>query len=127
MTDRELDHILAEQPEIQPSDSFTAVVMQAVRREAATPPPIRFPLFCIAPLLLAWGVFLLAVLTVPFYAVPAAGAPPSTWSFDLATLRYAFTSAAAWLQQFQAGWILTALALTLASIGLPLRLIRRRF
>lgn len=42
MRDDELDRILSE-GEILPSSGFTASVMDAVRREAAAPPPIPFP------------------------------------------------------------------------------------
>ena len=38
----EFDRIMSEE-EILPSSGFTASVMEAVRREAATPPPIPFP------------------------------------------------------------------------------------
>lgn len=43
MNDPEIDRVLSQQDEILPSSGFTASVMDAVRREAAVPPPIAFP------------------------------------------------------------------------------------
>ncbi len=43
MRDDCLDRSLSKEEEILPSSGFTASVMEAVRREAATPPPIAFP------------------------------------------------------------------------------------
>jgi hypothetical protein len=39
----EIDRILGREDEILPSSGFAASVMDAVRREAAAPPPIPFP------------------------------------------------------------------------------------
>ena len=39
----EMDRILSGEDEILPSSGFTVSVMDAVRREAAAPPPIPFP------------------------------------------------------------------------------------
>ena len=39
----ELERLLSTDDVIVPSSGFTAAVMNAVRREAATPPPIAFP------------------------------------------------------------------------------------
>ncbi len=39
----EIDQILSRRDEILPSSGFAASVMEAVRREAAAPPPIAFP------------------------------------------------------------------------------------
>src|SRR5271157_3295625 len=43
MKDAEIDPILSGQDELLPSAGFVASVMDAVRREAAAPPPIPFP------------------------------------------------------------------------------------
>ncbi len=43
MSDSEIDHILSRQDEILPSSGFAVSVMEAVRQEAAVPPPIAFP------------------------------------------------------------------------------------
>ena len=39
----EMDRILSREDEILPSSGFAVSVMEAVRREAAAPPPIAFP------------------------------------------------------------------------------------
>lgn len=39
----EIDRILSREDEILPSSGFVVSVMEAVRREAAAPPPIPFP------------------------------------------------------------------------------------
>jgi|HubBroStandDraft_4_1064222.scaffolds.fasta_scaffold147289_2 hypothetical protein len=41
--DEEVDHMLSREDEILPSSGFAVAVMDAVRREAAAPPPIPFP------------------------------------------------------------------------------------
>jgi hypothetical protein len=41
--ENEIDRILFREDEILPSSGFAAAVMDAVRREAAAPPPIPFP------------------------------------------------------------------------------------
>jgi hypothetical protein len=44
MTDHEeIDRVLSREDEILPSSGFVVSVMEAVRREAAAPPPIPFP------------------------------------------------------------------------------------
>jgi len=43
LNDAEIDPILSGKDEILPSSGFVASVMEAVRREAAAPPPIPFP------------------------------------------------------------------------------------
>ena len=43
MRDDEFERALSKEEEIHPSSGFTAAVMEAVRREAATPQPIPFP------------------------------------------------------------------------------------
>lgn len=43
MTPEELDHILSSDETLEPSSNFALRVMAAVHREAAEPPPIRFP------------------------------------------------------------------------------------
>jgi hypothetical protein len=41
----DLERILAQPEEVEPSSGLTDTVMRAVLRESATPPPIRFPWF----------------------------------------------------------------------------------
>jgi hypothetical protein len=69
MDDAEMDRILFRQDEIVPSSGFAASVMEAVRREAAAPPPIPFPWKRALPLgALAAIALLLTVVVVVFAA-----------------------------------------------------------
>ena len=58
MSDAEMDRILSRKDEIPPSSGFTASVMDAVRAEAAAPPPIPFPWKRALPVLLVAGAVL---------------------------------------------------------------------
>jgi hypothetical protein len=49
MRDDNVDRVLAKDDEMVPSSGFTNAVMEAVRREAATPPPLAFPLWRALP------------------------------------------------------------------------------
>ncbi len=51
----EINRILSREDEILPSSGFTVSVMDAVRREAAAPPPIPFPWKRALPGLVAAG------------------------------------------------------------------------
>jgi len=59
----EIDQMLSRDDEIQPSSGFAASVMDAVRREAAAPPPIPFPWKRALPGMVA-GVLVLALVLV---------------------------------------------------------------
>jgi hypothetical protein len=61
MNHDELDHILSQRDEIQPSSGFAVAVMEAVREEAAAPSPIPFPWTRALPVLLVAVVALIAV------------------------------------------------------------------
>jgi hypothetical protein len=126
MTDRELDHILAEQPDLYPSPNFTAAVMQAVRKDAATPAPIPFPWLIVIPGLLAWGLTLATVILIAFYdpAVPATST--GRLAFDLSGVWQELAAAAAWVTRPEVVWIAVALLLTLVCVQIPLRLMRGR-
>jgi hypothetical protein len=61
--ENEIDRILSREDEILPSSGFAASVMDAVRREAAAPPPIPFPWKRAVPgLLVAAGALILIVI-----------------------------------------------------------------
>ena len=66
MKDDEMDRILSRQDEILPSSGFTASVMDAVRREAAAPPPIPFPWKRALPglIVIAFALILVAIVGV---------------------------------------------------------------
>jgi len=59
----EINSILSREDEILPSSGFAVSVMDAVRREAAAPPPIPFPWKRALPGLVV-GVLILAVVLV---------------------------------------------------------------
>jgi len=118
MRDSDLDRVLSKEEEILPSSGFAASVMEAVRREASTPPPIPFPWKRALPGLCVAGLTLVALLTASFLLV-IHGAPaqriPRHW---LAAL----DSAAAISQSLGAAWIVLALALSFASVKLATHL-----
>ena len=58
----EINSILSREDEILPSSGFTVSVMDAVRREAASPPPIPFPWKRALPGLVVAGVALVLIL-----------------------------------------------------------------
>jgi hypothetical protein len=62
MNHGELDRILSKRDDIQPSSGFAASVMEAVREEAAAPPPIPFPWRRALPVLLLAGMVLVSVV-----------------------------------------------------------------
>ncbi len=118
--DDELDRILSEDEEILPSSGFAASVMEAVRREASTPPPIPFPWKHALPGLAAAA---LALVLGPVQAFrgggsgAAAAAPLVAWVAALVPVLQAAVAAGA-------HWIALALALTYASLKLSMRLSR---
>ena len=112
MTDRELDHIFAGEPEIQPSGAFVETVMKAVHREARTPPPIGFPWLCAIPGILAGGLPLISALAVFFHDshMSIAAAPGMRW--DLSIVRSAVQFAGGLLGHVEVLWICIGLLVT---------------
>jgi hypothetical protein len=76
MSHEDIDRILEGEDEILPSSGFAASVMEAVRREAATPPPIPFPWKRAWPVAAAAVIALVGAPAVLFEV--AGGAPGST-------------------------------------------------
>jgi hypothetical protein len=78
MTPDDLDRILSSEDLIEPSSSFAMNVMDSVRRQAAEPPPLRFPWFRFALGLAACSVMAGAgtVLLLQFETTFAAIASP---------------------------------------------------
>jgi hypothetical protein len=126
MTDRELDHVLADEPEIEPSGAFTEAVMKAVRRESQTPPSIEFPWLCAIPGIIAFGLTLAAVLAAPFYASGARVAPGPSVRFDLSIVQSALQATGGLFKHVETIWIGVGLLLTVVCIALPLHLVRSR-
>jgi len=122
MRNQELDRILSrigsEKEEIIPSSGFTASVMDSVRREATTPPPIPFPWKRALPGLAAGCVALVLILTEMVTHLHqhtmAPEIPALTVSAFDPILKAALNAGI--------GWIFLALLLSLASVMLSLRL-----
>ena len=99
----EFDRIMQEE-EILPSSGFAASVMEAVRREAAVPPPIPFPwkralpgaLFAAATLIGILAVCMIKLFDSNSLAQPVSGSP---WEL---------------LLQAHAQWVLLGLVAVLA-------------
>lgn len=109
--DDDLNRILSE-TEILPSSGFAASVMDAVRREAAAPPPIPFPWKRALPGLIVAGATLGAVVMVCVLQLvrgDAAAALPGEWT---ATLQ----SAGQIAMKFGGPWLALALLLSFACI-----------
>ena len=64
MKDEEIGRALSTAGEIVPSSGFAAAVMEAIRLEAAAPPPIPFPWKWAIPGLVAWAVAIGAVVWI---------------------------------------------------------------
>jgi len=84
MDDAEMDRILTRQDEIQPSSGFAASVMEAVRREAAAPPPIPFPWKRALPLGALAAIALIVTVVVAVFAAthPGSGSVTPNLSFN---------------------------------------------
>lgn len=105
MTD-EFDRILSDD-EILPSSGFTASVMEAVRREAAAPPPIPFPWKRALP-----GVIAVAITLVSTFVLVAF----RLFSNDSQPAPVFTTSLLQTVAQFQLHWIVAALLITFVSL-----------
>ena len=73
MEDAEMDRILSTRDEILPSSGFAAAVMEAVRREAAAPPPIPFPWKRALPIAALAAIALVMTAAVIVFAATHAG------------------------------------------------------
>ena len=118
MTQDRIDRMLSGDDEIVPASGFVASVMDAVRREAATPPPIPFPW-----VRLAVG----SVAVVPlaaWLASSATTAPIWNWLASLSADEGQAILARAVDQASRTGatWTVGALLLALVSSRLSVRL-----
>jgi hypothetical protein len=123
MKDPEIDRILSRRDEIQPSSGFVSSVMDAVRREAAAPPPIPFPwkraLPCLALAILTLVVVLGAGVATIMRGIRGSLPPqiPIAWP-SLSTL----TPVAQGNVASATGWTCLALLLAFVSVKLSMRL-----
>ena len=125
MTHGDIDRILSREEELLPSSGFAASVMDAVRREAALPPPIPFPWKRALPGLLVAALALIAVAGV-FVAGLAqtirhgVGGPLAiSWESGWTTLVTGTANPTV-------AWTFAALILTVVSVILSLRLANGR-
>ncbi len=101
MDDAEMDRILSRPDEIQPSSGFAAAVMEAVRREAAAPPPIPFPWKRALPLGALAAIALILTVVVSIFAATHPGTGSVAPRLSLSPVRGLFSengpgSALAW-------------------------------
>jgi len=112
------DRILSKEQEIAPSSGFVLSVMDAVRRETETPPPIAFPWRRALPGMLAAGFALVCVLVLGvmlFRETATQPIPAGLLSvFALIVRSWKFVGA---------NWIALALVLSLASLKLSARIV----
>jgi hypothetical protein len=111
--DEAIDRILGGEEDILPSSGFHASVMEAIHREAASPPPIPFPWKR------AWPAFAAAALAIAgsFVLVfkVGAAAPPD------------FDALLPAVESFGAQWIAFTAAVTAGSLLLSRRLADERY
>ena len=117
MTNDDLDRVLSSKDDdIDPSSGLVTSVMEAIRSEAATPPPIPFPWKRALPGLAAAGLalaWLLAFLLDQLFQSPA-------------TLTVAAGFPAGWAPAVQmTAWVVLALLLSLISVKLSMELASR--
>jgi hypothetical protein len=119
----EMNRILSRDDEILPSSGFAVSVMEAVRREAAAPPPIPFPWKRALPGLVAGSFALALVLVAGVVAMVQLGrgatAPQLSMSLPsrlppILGLQHNLAGAAS--------WTVLALLLTWVSVKLSMRL-----
>ena len=119
MNDEEIGRILSREAGIVPSSGFAGAVMEAVRREAAAPPPIPFPWKYAIPGLVAWAVVVVVAVVVAVRGFGHGTSPAEPASFSLARIMEGLPDAPAVLW---AGATALALLLALACAKWSLRL-----
>ena len=118
----DLDRMLSSDGDIVPSSGFANSVMDAVRREAATPPAIPFPWKRALPGVIVSVVAFMSAIILGFNQLVAA--------INVAPLPAAFQI---WLEAAmrspliaESGWIALAVLLTLVSVKLSMRFVSRK-
>ena len=115
----EINSILSREDEILPSSGFAVSVMDAVRREAAAPPPIPFPWKRALPGLVVGGLVLAVVLVGGVAAIARLG--------KAATPQLSMVSPPAMPPIFSGGiesaaiWTVLALLVAFVSVKLSMR------
>ena len=117
MRNDDLDEMLSQDNEIVPSSGFVLAVMDAVRCEATTPPPLPFPWKYALPGLAAAVLVVGSVFAVGFAELVRAAPPQSPAALPSAVARIVEAASSAGVE-----WTVPALLLTLASVMLSMRL-----
>jgi hypothetical protein len=120
----EFNRILSREDEILPSSGFAVSVMDAVRREAAAPPPIPFPWKHALPGMVVGGLVLALVLVTGVVVIAQfvrASATPQS-SLSSPSLLPIFQGNL----EYAAIWTVLALLMALASVKLSMRLASSR-
>jgi hypothetical protein len=121
MTDDDLDHLLESHDDIVPSPNFAEAVMAAVRRKGWETPPLGFPwaraalgaLIAVAVVVFSVGAGLMTPATAGSTVPDSVGTGEMLTAIGDATIRVGV------------GWMVLALSLTLASVGLSSQLASR--
>ena len=115
----ELDRILSVDADVVPSSGFARSVMDAVRRDATTPPPIAFPWMRALPLICAAVVAVILVVANGVLLAGDTARPPvpDAWMAAAAAIASA-------LARIDVQWLAFALMATIASVALAQRLNR---
>lgn len=116
----EINRILSREDEILPSSGFAVSVMDAVRREAAAPPPIPFPWKRALPGLVAAGIALALVLVAGIPQLERASTDPR-FSTSLPSVVPLIFHGNGGIESATI-WTMLTLLLTFASVKLSMRL-----
>jgi hypothetical protein len=117
----DFDRMLSGEEDIVPSSGFVTSVMDAVRREAATPPPIPFPWKWALPGLAAWTLVLVSFLIAVFVQFDRGSVGPSV---PVASPAMVIILEGA--KNIGVGWIALALLTAWASVTLSMRIVGAR-
>ena len=114
----EIDDMFSREDEILPSSGFAASVMDAVRREAAAPPPIPFPWKRALPGLAAGGLVLAFVLIAGIIGIAQMSNATAQSSMSPPAMPTFFHGGI----ESAAAWTVLSLLLALVSVKLSMRL-----
>lgn len=116
--DEELDRAFSKQEMIQPSSGFVSSVMDAVRADQSTPPPIAFPWKRALPGIVTAATTMVAVLAAWFGVLVLGRADSTTSAVVLHWLDRAF--------QLGLLWIALALVVTWGCVKVSMRIAQAR-
>ena len=117
----EIDRILSREDEVLPSSGFAVSVMDAVRREAAAPPPIPFPWKRALPGLVVAGFTLVLVLVAGVVAIAQLGRASTTAQLSM-SLPSLLPPIFQRNLEYAAIWTALTLLVTFVSVKLSMRL-----